>query len=206
MTATGFSKRIGAASLDSDSNAAEFKVLWFKYVLSRPISSHNILIKKYQDIKCRGALIPTNTAGEIQALGSQNAVDTHMNMLSAYLYPTPHKPIFITQRQLNSYRLWMQFCVLAPTGWVIASLVFFRFSISKLHRLGKQTSPHQDPITMGLRRFQFVHDSWHHLAIVRAGRVDDTSSRNKVSLFLRKTSCVTWTNGVWNISQYFSSF
>lgn len=27
MTATGFSKRIGAASLDSDSNAAEFKVL-----------------------------------------------------------------------------------------------------------------------------------------------------------------------------------
>lgn len=30
-------ERTGAASLDSDSNAVEFKVLWFKYVLSRLI-------------------------------------------------------------------------------------------------------------------------------------------------------------------------
>lgn len=36
-TATGFSKRTGAASLDSDSNAVEFKVLWLKCVLSRLI-------------------------------------------------------------------------------------------------------------------------------------------------------------------------
>lgn len=37
MTVTGFSKRTGAASLDSDSNAVKFKVIWFKYVLSRLI-------------------------------------------------------------------------------------------------------------------------------------------------------------------------
>lgn len=113
-----------------------------------------------------------------------------MNMLSPYLYPSPHKPIFITQRQLNSYTLWMQFCILAPTGWLIASVTFFKFSISRLPWLGKQTSPTQDPIIMGLRRFQFVNDIWHHRAIVKAGRVDDTSRRNKVSLFLRKTPCL----------------
>lgn len=47
-----------------------------------------------------------------------------------------------------------------------------------------------DPITLGLGRFQFPNDTWYHLAIVKAGRVDVTSNRNKVSLFLRKTPCL----------------
>lgn len=47
-----------------------------------------------------------------------------------------------------------------------------------------------DPITLGLGRFQFPNDTWYHLAIVKAGRADVTSNRNKVSLFLRKTPCL----------------
>ena len=43
-----------------------------------------------------------------------------------------------------------------------------------------------DPITMKLGGFQFPNNTWYHLAIVKAGRVDATSIRNKVSLFLRK--------------------
>lgn len=106
------------------------------------------------------------------------------------LYPTPHKPIFITQRQLDSYRLCMQFCVRVPTWWLTASLTCSKFPTSRLHWLGKQTSVTWDPTTMGLRGFQFANDTWHHLAIVKAGRVDVTSSGNKVSLFLRKTPCL----------------
>lgn len=67
-----------------------------------------------------------------------------------------------------------------------------------------------DPITLGLGRFQFPNDTWYHLAIVKAGRADVTSNRNKVSLFLRKTPCLRDDDqgGVPNITQYdfFPSF
>lgn len=84
----------------------------------------------------------------------------------------------------------MQFCILAPTGGLIASLTFSKFPTSRLHWLGKQTSATRDPITSGLGGFPFSNDTCHHLAIVKAGRVDVTSNSNKVPFFLRKTPCL----------------
>lgn len=72
MTAMGFSKRTGAASLDSDSNAVEFKVLGFKYVQSRLLQSHSILIKKYQDIKLKVLLFPQTPQEKYTGIGKSN--------------------------------------------------------------------------------------------------------------------------------------
>lgn len=68
---------------------------------------------------------------------------------------------------------------------------------------GKAGSPTWDPITLGLGGFQFPNDMWHHLAGVKAGRVDASSNRNKVPLFLRKLPCLGDDDrGVPNIAQY----